>query len=55
MYGKVKIVEFFDYIRWDEKRIERTIEKELNWKKPEEAKSSWRFDCMVHFLRITTI
>jgi len=51
MYGKVKIVEFFDYIRWDEKRIEHTIEKQLNWKKPEEVKSSWRFDCMVHFFK----
>ena len=51
LYGKVRIVEFFDYVRWDEKRIENAIEKELKWKKPKEVKSSWRFDCLVHFLK----
>ena len=48
LYGKVKIVEFFDYVQWDEKKIETTIEKDLEWKKPNDVKSSWRFDCLVH-------
>lgn len=48
LYGKVKIVEFFDYVKWDEKEIQNTIETKLKWKKPKDVKSSWRFDCLVH-------
>jgi hypothetical protein len=51
LYGKVRIVEFFDYVKWDEKRIENTIENELKWKKPKEAKSSGRFDCLVRYFK----
>ena len=47
LYGKVKIVEFFDYVKWDEKEIQNTIETKLKWKKPKDVKSSWRFDCLV--------
>ena len=51
LYGKVRIVEFFDYVKWDEKRIENTIENKLKWKKPKEAKSSGRFDCLVRYFK----
>ena len=51
LYGKVRIIEFFDYVKWDEKIIENTIEKELKWKKLKEVKSSWRFDCLVHYFK----
>ena len=47
LYGKVRIVEFFDYVQWDEKEIQNTIETKLKWKKPKDVKSSWRFDCLV--------
>jgi len=51
LYGKVKIVEFFDYVQWDEKKIENTIETKLKWKKLKDVKSSWRFDCLVHSIK----
>ena len=51
LYGKMRIVEFFDYVKWDEKRIENTIENKLKWKKPKEAKSSGRFDCLVRYFK----
>ena len=41
----IRIVPLYDYIRWDRRKIVRTIEKELGWRKPEGMTSSWRFDC----------
>ena len=51
LYGKVRIVEFFDYVKWDGELIENTIENKLEWKKVKGAKSSWRFDCLVHYFK----
>ena len=43
-------IQFFDYLLWEEKELISRIEKELNWSKPAELKSSWRFDCRVKHL-----
>jgi len=51
LYRKVRIIEFFDYIQWDEKKIEDTLKRKLSWEKPKNIKSSWRFDCLVHFFK----
>jgi len=51
LYRKVRIMEFFDYIRWDEKKIEDTLKTKLGWEKPKNVKSSWRFDCLIHYFK----
>ena len=38
----------YDYIEWDRRKIKKTLMEELDWKKPEEKISSWRFDCHLH-------
>ncbi len=36
----------FDYIKWDQEVIEKTLQEETGWKKP--AKSlTWRYDCIL--------
>lgn len=47
-----KIVPFYHYIRWDEKVIVETIQKELNWEMNPNAKSSWRGDCDIALLKL---
>jgi hypothetical protein len=41
-----QFVHFFDYITWDSVRGVKLLEKELNWKRPEDKLS--RFDCLLH-------
>lgn len=41
-----EIVKVYDYIEWNQKLIETTLQAETGWKKP--AKSlSWRYDCIL--------
>jgi glutamine---fructose-6-phosphate transaminase (isomerizing) len=37
-------IKVFDYIRWDQKMIEKTLAAEAGWKKPE-RELTWRYDC----------
>lgn len=45
-----KEISLFDYIPWNRNTIKRTIQTELNWKKPEDAVSTWRIDCRLDIL-----
>ena len=45
-----KILQWFDYVPYDEKTIMSTVARELKWEKPEDTASSWRFDCEIHAL-----
>jgi hypothetical protein len=37
-------VDVFDYIRWDQRVIEKTLKEETGWVKPDKS-ISWRYDC----------
>lgn len=41
-----KFIHFFDYITWNSAKGVKLLEKELDWKRPEEKFS--RFDCLLH-------
>ncbi len=43
---------FVGYIKWDEKRIIDTIEKELHWEKNPDVESTWRGDCILALLKL---
>ena len=43
-----KIVHWFEYVEYNERKILSTVKDELEWKKPEKFASSWRFDCQIH-------
>ena len=51
LYGKVHIIEYFDFIEWDEEKIINTITAKVGWKKKKGEKSSWHLDCLVHPLK----
>ncbi len=36
----------FDYIEWDQDVIERTLQEETGWQKPEKS-LTWRYDCIL--------
>jgi tRNA(Ile)-lysidine synthase TilS/MesJ len=42
-----RIVQWFDYVRYDEATMISTVSRELGWRKPLDA-SPWRFDCQIH-------
>lgn len=44
----VRILHFFDFIKYDEEKLLSTIVNELNWEKNQNLTSSWRFDCEIH-------
>jgi tRNA(Ile)-lysidine synthase TilS/MesJ len=46
--NSIKIIQFFDYIEYDEKKMLSVVASKLNWKKDENLDASWRFDCQVH-------
>lgn len=48
---KVRMVQFFTFIEWNEKTIHSVIQKELKWRKPPHSRSSWRSDCRIHLLK----
>ena len=39
-------IRMFDYVEWDQKKIEETLIKETGWTKPTKA-ISWRYDCIL--------
>jgi hypothetical protein len=39
-------IRVFDYVGWDQERIERTLQEEVGWRKPPKA-LSWRYDCIL--------
>ena len=41
-----RLVNVFEYIAWNKDEIEKTLQEEAGWKKPEGA-LSWRYDCML--------
>lgn len=46
IYPGIRKIDLFYYINWDENLVVDTITP-YGWEKPDEAKSSWRFDCLV--------
>lgn len=42
-------VNYYDYLKWDEKDILSVIQDKLGWQS-EDGMSSWRFDCKIHAL-----
>lgn len=50
--GITPISPFWKYIHWEEKKIIRTIETELNWKKNPTTKSTWRGDCDIALIKL---
>ena len=50
--GILKIRPFMTYIRWVEKDIISTIEKEAGWEKNPDAGSTWRGDCYLAFVKL---
>jgi len=50
----LKEIHLYDYVRWDQRVIVDTIQRELGWSVPEEAVTTWRVDCtlvpLVNFL-----
>lgn len=51
LYRDMTVIRLFDYIRWNEKEVESTIERHLGWQKSNEVASSWRFDCRLDYVR----
>jgi hypothetical protein len=41
---------FFDYIPWKEDEVVSTLERELEWRRPEKRVTTTRFDCAIHSL-----
>lgn len=39
-----EILPVFDYIKWDQETIEKTLQEEIGWQKPAKA-LTWRYDC----------
>ncbi|MHA1382073.1 MAG: ATPase [Candidatus Helarchaeota archaeon] len=50
-YKDIKVIRLFDYIKWNEKMVEKTISNHLKWKKSYRLESSWRFDCRLDYVR----
>ena len=50
--GILKLRPFFDYFRWDEKKVISTIKAELNWDKNPNSESTWRGDCGIAALKL---
>jgi glucosamine--fructose-6-phosphate aminotransferase (isomerizing) len=42
---RTREIAVFDYVPWNRDLIKRTITRELGWRKPEDAVSTWRIDC----------
>jgi len=50
--GILKLRPFFDYFRWEEKRVIKTIKDELRWDKNPNSESTWRGDCDIASLKL---
>ena len=51
IYKDINVVRLFDYIPWNEKEVETTIQENLDWKKSPEVEATWRFDCRLDYVR----
>ena len=56
---KIRRIDFFHYIPWDEEKVISRIQSELGWDYPRDLNSTWRFDCKIShlkdFMYLTTI
>lgn len=50
--GILKIRPFYTHMRWVEKDVISTINKELDWEKNPDTGSTWRGDCALAFLKL---
>ncbi len=41
-----RTVKVFDYVQWDQEIIERTLQEETGWRKPDRS-LTWRYDCVL--------
>jgi hypothetical protein len=51
-HGLILLEPFLENIRWEEKKVMSTIERELHWSKNPKILSSWRGDCSVALLKL---
>ncbi|UCF71763.1 MAG: ATPase [candidate division WOR-3 bacterium] len=47
----IEKIDFFHYIKWNEKDVISRITNELKWNYPKELHSTWRFDCRISHLK----
>jgi hypothetical protein len=48
LYGrKIRWIQLYEYIEWNEEKILSRIKEELDWNHPSKLESTWRFDCRV--------
>jgi hypothetical protein len=50
-HRKIVLTDLFYYLDWNEQEVLSRISSELNWRIPQSASSSWRFDCKVTYLK----
>ena len=50
-FKKIKKIDLFYYIEWNEEKIVKRLKSEIGWEYPEETNSSWRFDCYISYLK----
>ncbi len=50
VYKKIKQIDMFYYIKWDEREVVNRLQDEVSWSYPKHL-SSWRFDCKVAYLK----
>jgi glutamine---fructose-6-phosphate transaminase (isomerizing) len=41
-----EIIQVYDYIKWDQEIIEKTLQEETGWQKPSKS-LTWRYDCIL--------
>lgn len=42
---------FYEYIHWEEKKIDSTLKNDTKWSLSNQAVSTWRSDCLIAFLK----
>ncbi len=50
-FKKIKSLDLFYYVKWDEKELLSRIQSEIDWTYPAGAPSTWRWDCRVAYLK----
>jgi hypothetical protein len=51
-YSRVKSSSpFYTFIKWDEQKVVKTIQEQLDWKNPDYGESTWRSDCKISILK----
>jgi hypothetical protein len=51
LYGDIIIIEYFDFVEWNEDKILKTITNKVGWVKKITERSSWHLDCSVHYFK----